>query len=165
MPRLVVFGGRGFVGSAIVKEAVEQGLDVVAVSRSGTPPVRREPYADMVSWVGRKSGEQACVRSVPAATVVTAETDVTAQSPPPVCRSEEMHWNPLHMSNTCKVRLADAALPRCLAVCRASLPVTCRQCERCAGATAVISTVGAFGSQQEMFRVCMDLGLGLQCDV
>ncbi|GFH09995.1 mitochondrial organization of gene expression protein 2 [Haematococcus lacustris] len=33
--KLIVFGGRGFVGSAIVQEAVEQGLQVVSVSRSG----------------------------------------------------------------------------------------------------------------------------------
>ena len=33
--RVVVFGGTGFVGSAIVKEAVRCGLAVTSVSRSG----------------------------------------------------------------------------------------------------------------------------------
>lgn len=35
MPKLVVFGGRGFVGSHIVQEALNTGLHVVAISRSG----------------------------------------------------------------------------------------------------------------------------------
>jgi hypothetical protein len=35
VPRLVVFGGRGFVGSHILQEALSQGLAVTSVSRSG----------------------------------------------------------------------------------------------------------------------------------
>jgi glutamate dehydrogenase/leucine dehydrogenase len=34
-PKLVVFGGRGFVGSAVCKEALNTGLHVVAISPSG----------------------------------------------------------------------------------------------------------------------------------
>jgi glutamate dehydrogenase/leucine dehydrogenase len=34
-PKLVVFGGRGFVGSAVCKEALSTGLHVVAISPSG----------------------------------------------------------------------------------------------------------------------------------
>lgn len=35
MPKLVVFGGRGFVGSHILQEALNTGLHVISVSRSG----------------------------------------------------------------------------------------------------------------------------------
>jgi uncharacterized protein len=38
MTRLVVFGGNGYAGSAIVAEATERGLDVTAVGRSATGP-------------------------------------------------------------------------------------------------------------------------------
>jgi len=51
LPKLVVFGGRGFVGSHIVQEAVSQGFQVVAISRSGTPPVKREAWTEQVDWV------------------------------------------------------------------------------------------------------------------
>lgn len=34
-PKLIVFGGRGFVGSAVCKEALNTGLHVVAISPSG----------------------------------------------------------------------------------------------------------------------------------
>lgn len=50
-PKLVVFGGRGFVGSHVCREAVRQGLDVVAVSPSGTPPLSDERWVDGVAWV------------------------------------------------------------------------------------------------------------------
>lgn len=34
-PKLIVFGGRGFVGSAVCKQALNTGLHVMAISRSG----------------------------------------------------------------------------------------------------------------------------------
>lgn len=37
-PRLVIFGGNGFVGSRVTEEAVRTGLSVVSISRRGTPP-------------------------------------------------------------------------------------------------------------------------------
>ncbi|EFJ48658.1 hypothetical protein VOLCADRAFT_60325, partial [Volvox carteri f. nagariensis] len=49
--KLLVFGGRGFVGSNVCKEAVGTGLSVLGVSRSGTPPLVREPWVDAVEWV------------------------------------------------------------------------------------------------------------------
>jgi|AntAceMinimDraft_5_1070358.scaffolds.fasta_scaffold424969_1 uncharacterized protein YbjT (DUF2867 family) len=38
--RLVVFGGTGFVGSAIAEEAVRRGLSVTCLTRGGRPPAR-----------------------------------------------------------------------------------------------------------------------------
>ena len=37
-PTLVVFGGRGFVGSAVCQEGLAAGLDVISVTPSGAPP-------------------------------------------------------------------------------------------------------------------------------
>ena len=39
MPRLLVFGGSGFVGSRVVEEATDMGLSVVSLSRNGCPPI------------------------------------------------------------------------------------------------------------------------------
>eukprot|EP00882_Tetradesmus_deserticola_P006043 GHRQ01006361.1.p1 GENE.GHRQ01006361.1~~GHRQ01006361.1.p1 ORF type:complete len:294 (+),score=98.79 GHRQ01006361.1:156-1037(+) len=50
-PKLVVFGGRGFVGSAVCKQALNTGLHVVAISPSGTPPTGKEPWTREVEWL------------------------------------------------------------------------------------------------------------------
>lgn len=48
--KVVVLGGNGFVGSAVCKEALQQGLSVVSVNRSG-PPAVNEPWVANVEWV------------------------------------------------------------------------------------------------------------------
>ncbi len=55
LPKLLVFGGNGFVGSRVCEEALKTGLDVVSINRSGAPR-HRAPWVDEVSWV------QACPR-------------------------------------------------------------------------------------------------------
>ncbi|XP_057521652.1 uncharacterized protein At1g32220, chloroplastic isoform X1 [Amaranthus tricolor] len=47
--KLLVFGGNGFVGSHVCKEALERGLSVSSISRSGRSSIN-EPWADRVSW-------------------------------------------------------------------------------------------------------------------
>lgn len=47
--KLLVFGGNGFVGSHICKEALEHGLSVASMSRSGRSSIN-EAWADRVSW-------------------------------------------------------------------------------------------------------------------
>ncbi|GAX81945.1 hypothetical protein CEUSTIGMA_g9373.t1 [Chlamydomonas eustigma] len=47
---VVVLGGRGFVGSQICKAALESGMKVVSISRSGTAPLTQEPWARDVEW-------------------------------------------------------------------------------------------------------------------
>ena len=44
--RLVVFGGTGFVGSAIAEEATRRGLAVTCVTRTGAPP----PHVAAAAW-------------------------------------------------------------------------------------------------------------------
>ncbi|KAJ7560891.1 hypothetical protein O6H91_03G004800 [Diphasiastrum complanatum] len=48
--KLVVLGGSGFVGSAVVKTAVNQGIEVVSLSRSGRPSYT-DPWVDQVLWI------------------------------------------------------------------------------------------------------------------
>lgn len=48
--KLVVLGGSGFVGSAICKAAVSNGIEVVSLSRSGRPRIS-ETWVDQVSWL------------------------------------------------------------------------------------------------------------------
>lgn len=48
--RVVVFGGSGFVGSAICKAAVSKGIDVISLSRSGRPSYSGS-WVDQVNWV------------------------------------------------------------------------------------------------------------------
>ncbi|CAN1748863.1 Uncharacterized protein At1g32220, chloroplastic [Linum perenne] len=48
--KIVVLGGSGFVGSAICKAAVEKGIEVVSLSRSGRPSLNA-PWVDQVTWV------------------------------------------------------------------------------------------------------------------
>ncbi|AAG23446.1 hypothetical protein AtNW77_Chr1g0036001 [Arabidopsis thaliana] len=48
--RVVVLGGNGFVGSAICKAAISNGIEVVSVSRSGRPNFE-DSWLDQVTWV------------------------------------------------------------------------------------------------------------------
>lgn len=62
LPRIVVFGGNGFVGSKVCQYAVEMGVGVTSVSRSGRPRfLDNAGWADSVEWVrsdGTKSNGQ-----------------------------------------------------------------------------------------------------------
>lgn len=49
--RLLVFGGSGFIGSQVCRIAVEQGHDVISVSRHGRPADAEPAWADRVEWV------------------------------------------------------------------------------------------------------------------
>lgn len=50
LPKLVVFGGNGFVGSKVCEEALRTGLGVVSINRSG-PPKLSAPWIKDVEWV------------------------------------------------------------------------------------------------------------------
>jgi hypothetical protein len=50
LPKLIVFGGNGFVGSRVCEEALRTGLGVVSINRSG-PPKLSSPWIKDVEWV------------------------------------------------------------------------------------------------------------------
>ncbi|XP_019176585.1 PREDICTED: uncharacterized protein At1g32220, chloroplastic [Ipomoea nil] len=47
--KILVLGGNGFVGSHICKEALNRGLEVASISRTGRSSIS-EPWANNVSW-------------------------------------------------------------------------------------------------------------------
>jgi uncharacterized protein YbjT (DUF2867 family) len=50
-PKLVIFGGNGFVGSRVTEEAVKSGVSVVSISRRGQPPPGvSAPWTSQVEW-------------------------------------------------------------------------------------------------------------------
>lgn len=51
--QILVLGGNGFVGTAICKRAVAQGISVVSLSRSGRPSIL-ESWVDQVTWISGK---------------------------------------------------------------------------------------------------------------
>lgn len=51
-PRLVVFGGSGYVGTRVCEQGLAMGASIVSVSRSGGPPKGvTAAWADRVEWV------------------------------------------------------------------------------------------------------------------
>lgn len=49
-PKLLVFGGSGFVGTRVCEEALKTGLAVVSVNRSG-PPKLSADWVSSVEWI------------------------------------------------------------------------------------------------------------------
>jgi len=49
-PKLIVFGGNGFVGTRVCEEALQTGLAVVSINRSGAPKATAAWTSD-VEWV------------------------------------------------------------------------------------------------------------------
>ncbi|KAG2444070.1 hypothetical protein HYH02_009013 [Chlamydomonas schloesseri] len=49
-PKIVVFGGRGFVGSNVCQQAQNAGYSVLGLSRAGTPPLATGRWVDGVAW-------------------------------------------------------------------------------------------------------------------
>lgn len=49
-PKLIVFGGNGFVGTRVCEEALNTGLAVVSISRSATPKASAH-WTSQVDWV------------------------------------------------------------------------------------------------------------------
>lgn len=56
--KLLVFGGNGFLGRRICQEAVNHGLEVVSISRSGKPPVLKSSPRDK-NWINEVRWESA----------------------------------------------------------------------------------------------------------
>jgi glutamate dehydrogenase/leucine dehydrogenase len=55
-PRLVVFGGNGFVGSRVCQEGLAMGAEVTSINRSGRPRHASGDWANRVDWVQASLG-------------------------------------------------------------------------------------------------------------
>lgn len=62
--RIAVFGGTGYVGSAVCERLVKRGYDVTAVSRRGTNPKPGNDALDQVTWVKGDATDAATVREI-----------------------------------------------------------------------------------------------------
>lgn len=51
LPKLVVFGGNGYVGSRVCQQALAMGCGVVSINRSGRPRNLHGDWLDQVEWV------------------------------------------------------------------------------------------------------------------
>ena len=60
--RVAVFGGTGFVGSAVCERLVKKGYDVTAVSRRGTNPKPGDKNLDQVTWVKVRSHKDIVIK-------------------------------------------------------------------------------------------------------
>ena len=81
--RLVVFGGGGFVGSAIAAKAAKQGLKVVSLTRRGTRPEHLGGsgcWSDQVEWAAADATDP----STYAALLQDASAVVVSVGSPPV---------------------------------------------------------------------------------
>jgi len=50
-PKIVVFGGNGYVGKKVLKSVLDLGYSVVSVNRSGAPNTSQSGIVDKVKWV------------------------------------------------------------------------------------------------------------------
>lgn len=62
--RVAVFGGTGFVGSAVCERLVKKGYDVTAVSRRGTNPKPGDVNLDQVTWVKGDATDAGTVKKI-----------------------------------------------------------------------------------------------------
>ena len=62
--KVAVFGGTGFVGSAVCERLAKKGYDVVAVSRRGVNPKPGDKYLDQVTWVQGDATDKATVKKI-----------------------------------------------------------------------------------------------------
>jgi len=64
---LIVFGGNGFVGTRVCEEALQTGLAVVSINRSGAPKATA-PWTSEVEWVKVSNPSTTPTRMSPAHT-------------------------------------------------------------------------------------------------
>jgi len=57
IPKLLVFGGNGYVGSHVCQAALRMGVPVASVNRSGKPANLDSAWTDQVEWVSGSAAE------------------------------------------------------------------------------------------------------------
>jgi len=69
-PICVVLGGSGFLGQRLCLSLLDKGFRVRAISRSGAPKGRPEPWWRSVEWVTAPIGSEPCARALQSADFV-----------------------------------------------------------------------------------------------
>jgi NAD(P)-dependent dehydrogenase (short-subunit alcohol dehydrogenase family) len=62
--KVAVFGGTGFVGSAVCERLIKKGYDVTAVSRRGTNPKPNDSTLSQVNWVQGNALDKSAVKKI-----------------------------------------------------------------------------------------------------
>lgn len=62
--KVAVFGGTGYVGSAVCERLIQKGHDVTAVSRRGTNPRPGDSNLDQVNWVKGDATDPSTVKGI-----------------------------------------------------------------------------------------------------
>jgi uncharacterized protein YbjT (DUF2867 family) len=112
--RLVIFGGSGFVGSAAAAEALQRGLAVTCLSRSGQAPagLASLPWAQRASWAKADALQPDSYRQH----LAGADAVIVAIGSPPLPFVDRAYQasDSRHATNAPRVH---AALARCVARC------------------------------------------------
>ncbi|RZC69387.1 hypothetical protein C5167_032465 [Papaver somniferum] len=133
--RVVVLGGSGFVGSAICKAAVSKGIEAVSLSRSGRPN-NTEPWVDQVTWlIGMFLQLKFWIQ---------VQLLLENQPPPLASITREV---PIGS----QIRETRLLATICLSSKRDVFYANWD--EVLVGATAVVSTIGGFGSDEQMKKI------------
>ena len=73
MPKLLVFGGNGYVGTRVCEEALNTGLQIVSINRSGRPR-GTDAWINEVDWVQVNPPVKCCLLMVYESAVTSTKT-------------------------------------------------------------------------------------------
>ncbi|OMJ85437.1 hypothetical protein SteCoe_13280 [Stentor coeruleus] len=104
---ILVFGGSGFVGSAICKYALSKGIKVLAVSRSGKPK-RPEPWQNSVEYIKGDAMDQSTYSSlIPSVSAVVHSIGVLLDSKGPFNLKNIYEGSYEHMNRDTALRILE----------------------------------------------------------
>jgi len=96
MEKVILFGGNGFVGTAIAQKLVEQNITPICVSRTGTMPVHLEES----DWVQKAQWIEGNARNPDMQLLSAARAVVTLVGSPPVPTFSKKAYNQQLMMNS-----------------------------------------------------------------
>ena len=104
---LLVFGGNGFVGSAICKYAVYQGIKVISLSRSGRPR-KTEPWQSSVEYIKADALDRSSYLSlIPQALGIIHSVGVLIDSKTPLNIRDVYQGSYEHMNRDTALRICE----------------------------------------------------------
>ncbi|CAG9316381.1 unnamed protein product [Blepharisma stoltei] len=104
---LLVFGGSGFVGSAILKYAVSQGIKCMSISRSGKPR-HPEPWQTNVEYIhGDALDQSSYINLIPKASGVIHSIGVLIDSRTPLNISKTYQGSYEHMNRDTALKICE----------------------------------------------------------